>query len=38
VDVESVLIAQQIAAVTWHVVEINGWNRIAVASHFPVAP
>ncbi|HJQ06668.1 MAG TPA: carboxymuconolactone decarboxylase family protein [Nocardioides sp.] len=38
VDVEAALTAPQIAAVTWLAVVINGWNRIAVASHYPVAP
>ena len=38
VDVEVALDARQIAAVTWLAVVINGWNRIAVASHYPVAP
>lgn len=37
-DVEEVLNPEQIAAVTWLAIEINGWNRIAVTSHFPVAP
>ena len=38
VDVEAALSSAQIAAVTWLAVAINGWNRIAVASHYPVAP
>lgn len=38
VDVEAALSKQQIAAVTWLVVEMNGWNRIAIASHYPVGP
>lgn len=38
VDVEAALSKQQIAAVTWLAVEMNGWNRIAVASHYPVGP
>ncbi|MCV7432919.1 carboxymuconolactone decarboxylase family protein [Mycolicibacterium bacteremicum] len=38
VDVETALTAQQIAAVTWLVVVMNGWNRIAIASHYPVGP
>jgi len=29
---------RQIAAVTWIAVVINAWNRIAIASHYPVAP
>ncbi|MBI5737129.1 MAG: alkylhydroperoxidase, partial [Mycolicibacterium neoaurum] len=38
VDVESALSTQQIAAVVWLAVEMNGWNRIAIASHYPVGP
>jgi AhpD family alkylhydroperoxidase len=38
VDVAAVLSEQQIAAVTWLAVAINGWNRIAISSHYPVAP
>jgi len=38
VDVEAALSAQQIAAVSWLAVEMNGWNRIAIASHYPVGP
>ncbi|MGW6036926.1 carboxymuconolactone decarboxylase family protein [Gordonia terrae] len=38
IDVEQALSAQQVAAVTWLAVAINGWNRIAIASHYPVAP
>jgi AhpD family alkylhydroperoxidase len=37
-DVEGVLTPEQIAAVTWLAIEFNGWNRIAVTIHFPVAP
>jgi len=29
---------EQVSAVTWLVVVINAWNRIAVESHYPVAP
>jgi AhpD family alkylhydroperoxidase len=35
---EDVLTEKQIAAVTWLVVVINSWNRIAITSHYPVAP
>jgi len=28
----------QIAAVTWLAIVINAWNRIAITSHYPVAP
>lgn len=38
VDVEAALSKQQIAAVTWLAIEMNGWNRIAIASHYPVGP
>lgn len=38
VDVAAILSEKEIAAVTWLVVAINGWNRIAITSHFPVAP
>lgn len=32
------LSAAQIAAVQWLAVVINGWNRIAIASRYPVGP
>ena len=38
VDVEAALSERQIAAVTWLAVVMNGWNRIAIASHYPVGP
>lgn len=38
VDVESILDAKQIAALTWVAISINAWNRIAISSHYPVAP
>lgn len=38
VDVEAVLSKSEIAAVTWLAVVMNGWNRIAIASHYPVGP
>lgn len=38
VDVDGVLTEKQIAAVTWLTVVINSWNRIAVSTHYPVAP
>lgn len=38
VDIEAALTDQQIAAVTWLAIVINGWNRIAISSHYPVAP
>ena len=38
VDVEAALSKPQIAAVTWLAIEMNGWNRIAIASLYPVGP
>ncbi|WP_345763400.1 carboxymuconolactone decarboxylase family protein [Diaminobutyricibacter sp. McL0608] len=38
VDVEAVLTAQEIAAVSWLVILINAWNRVAISSHCTVAP
>ncbi len=38
IDVEAALSEQQMAAVTWIAITINGWNRIAIASHYPVTP
>lgn len=38
VDVEQVLTAQEIAAVSWLVIVINAWNRVAISSHYTVAP
>ena len=38
IDVEAALNPEQIAAVTWLAVVINAWNRIAISSHYPVAP
>lgn len=38
VEADQVLSEKQIAAVTWLAVVINGWNRIAISSHYPVAP
>jgi AhpD family alkylhydroperoxidase len=38
VDIEAALSEQQIAAVTWLAVIMNGWNRIAITSHYPVGP
>jgi AhpD family alkylhydroperoxidase len=32
------LTEKQIAAVTWLVIVINSWNRIAISSHYPVGP
>ncbi|GAA1728137.1 carboxymuconolactone decarboxylase family protein [Microbacterium paludicola] len=38
IDPAAFLDEAQISAIVWLVVEINAWNRIAVASHYPVAP
>jgi AhpD family alkylhydroperoxidase len=38
IDPAELLSDEQIAAVTWLAVTINAWNRIAVMSHYPVAP
>lgn len=38
VDIEAALDERQIAAITGVAITINTWNRIAVASHYPVAP
>jgi len=38
VDIEAALDEKQIAAVTVVTLVINTWNRMAVASHYPVAP
>lgn len=37
-DIDGMLTAKQIAAVTWLAVVINSWNRIAISSHYPVHP
>lgn len=29
---------KQISAITWLIIELNAWNRVAVSSHYPVAP
>ena len=34
----SALSDEQVSSVTWLVVVMNAWNRIAIASHYPVAP
>lgn len=38
IAVDGILTEKQIAAVTWLAVVINSWNRIAITSHYPVAP
>lgn len=38
VDIEAALDEKQVAAVIAIAIAINTWNRIAVASHYPVAP
>lgn len=37
-DTEVVLTPEQAAAITWQAIVMNSWNRIAIASHYPVAP
>lgn len=29
---------EQVSAVTWMSISINAWNRVAIASHYPVGP
>lgn len=38
VDIAAALDEKQIAAVVAIAIALNGWNRIAIASHYPVAP
>ncbi|GAA3819095.1 carboxymuconolactone decarboxylase family protein [Nocardioides panacisoli] len=38
IDVAAVLDEKQVAAVTVLAITINTWNRIAITSHYPVAP
>lgn len=38
VEPASVLTDAQVSAIIWLVVVINSWNRVAVSSHYPVAP
>ena len=33
-----VLSEEQVSAISWLAVVMNGWNRIAIRSHYPVAP
>jgi AhpD family alkylhydroperoxidase len=35
---EGVLTDRQASAVTWLAIAINAWNRVAITSHYPVAP
>jgi len=37
-DIDDAMTTEQVAAVTWVAVVINAWNRIAISSHYPVAP
>jgi AhpD family alkylhydroperoxidase len=37
-EVSAVLSEQEIAAVEWIAIVINAWNRIAIASRYPVKP
>lgn len=38
IDVDAVLTASEIAAISWLVIVINAWNRVAISSHYPVSP
>lgn len=38
VQVDAVLTAPEIAAISWLIIVINAWNRVAISSHYPVAP
>ncbi len=33
-----VLTDEQVSAISWLTIVMNAWNRIAVTSHYPVAP
>lgn len=33
-----VLSDEQVSAISWLAIVMNGWNRIAIQSHYPVAP
>jgi len=37
-EVSGVLSDEEIAAVEWLIIVINSWNRIAIASRYPVKP
>ncbi|KRA24838.1 alkylhydroperoxidase [Microbacterium sp. Root61] len=38
VDVDVVLTATEIAAISWLVIVINAWNRVAISSRYSVTP
>lgn len=38
VDVEAELSEAEIGAISWLVIVMNAWNRVAIASHYPVGP
>lgn len=38
VDVDAALTASEISAISWLVIVINAWNRVAISSHYSVAP
>ena len=38
VDPSQFLDEKQISAITWLIIELNAWNRVAVSSHYPVGP
>ncbi|GAA4477267.1 carboxymuconolactone decarboxylase family protein [Rhodococcus olei] len=35
---DGTLTDEQVSAVTWLTVVMNSWNRVAISSHYPVAP
>ena len=37
-DRDYALTAQQVSAVAWLAITMNAWNRVAITSHYPVAP
>lgn len=36
--IDDALTPEQTSAVSWLAVVMNAWNRVAVRSHYPVAP
>ncbi|WP_255409140.1 MULTISPECIES: carboxymuconolactone decarboxylase family protein [Kocuria] len=35
---DDALTDEQVSAITWLVIVMNAWNRIAIRSHYPVTP
>ena len=35
---DGALTAEQVSAISWLVIVMNAWNRLAIRSHYPVAP